>query len=180
MRLLHSTGNYNDVMKKRLEFISKELTKYNIKVENSVNIYYFNNYKNARIFMSNSAQTMGSTPIYFTPSTNGIHGGPRVYYKSPFDKEIVDSSKNPHKYMGREFDSVTVPIDSRFSYDENGDLVVNELCNISDPVQMLYEMVTRARNELNIVVINDFLLFEKLEQIKRDTEKTFYEFFFKS
>lgn len=177
MRLLHSTGNYNDVMKRRLKFIFKELTKYNIKVENSVNIYYFDNYKNARIFMSNSAQTMGSTPLYFTPSTNGIHGGPRVYYKNPFDNEIVDSSKNPHKYMGREFDSVTVPIDSRFSYNENGDLVVNELCNISNPVQMLYEMVTRARNELNIVVINDFLLFEKLEQIKSDTEKTFYEIF---
>ena len=80
--------------------------------------------------------------------------------------------------MGREFDSVTVPIDSRFSYNENGDLVVKELCNISNPIQMLYEMVTRARNELNIVVINEFLLFEKLEQIKRDTEKTFYEFFF--
>ena len=112
--------------------------------------------------MSNSAQTMGSTPIYFTPSTNGIHGGPRVYYDNPFDDEIVDSEKNPHKYMGQEFDSVTVPIDSKFSYDTNGDLVVNELCNISDPVQMLYEMVTRARRELNIVVIDNFPLFEKL------------------
>lgn len=54
-------------------------------------------------------------------------------------------------------------MDSKFSYDKNGDLVVNELCNMSDRVHMLYEMVTRARNELNIVVIKNFPLFEKLE-----------------
>lgn len=36
---------------------------------------------------------------------------------------------------------------------------------MSDRVQMLYEMVTRARNELNIVVIKNFPLFEKLELI---------------
>ena len=173
MNLLHSTGNYSSIMRKRSKFIFDDFKKYNVKVENLVNIYYFDNYQNARVFMSNSAQTMGSTPIYFTPSTNGIHGGPRVYYDNPFDDEIVDSEKNPHKYMGQEFDSVTVPIDSKFSYDTNGDLVVNELCNISDPVQMLYEMVTRARRELNIVVIDNFPLFEKLEQIKSDTEKTF-------
>lgn len=51
-------------MKKRLSLFLKNL-KYNIKVENSVNIYYFDNYKMPG-FMSNSAQTMGSTPIYFT------------------------------------------------------------------------------------------------------------------
>lgn len=173
MNLLHSTGNYSSIMRKRLEFIFDDFKKYNVRVENLVNIYYFDNYQNARVFMSNAAQTMGSTPIYFTPSTNGIHGGPRVYYDNPFDDRIVDKAKNPHKYMGQEFDSVTVPIDSKFSYDTNGDLVVNELCNISDPVQMLYEMVTRARRELNIVVIGNFQLFEQLEKIKSDTEKTF-------
>ena len=54
-------------------------------------------------------------------------------------------------------------MDSKFSYYKNGDLIENELCNMSDRAQMLYEMVTRARNELNIVVINNFPLFEKLE-----------------
>ena len=54
-------------------------------------------------------------------------------------------------------------MDSKFSYYKNGDLVGNELCNMSDRVRMLYEMVTRARNELNIVVINNFTLFEKSE-----------------
>ena len=71
--------------------------------------------------------------------------------------------KEAHVIYGWEFDSVAVPMDSKFSHDKNGDLVVNELCNMSDRVQMLYEMVTRARNELNIVVINNFPLFEKLE-----------------
>ena len=37
-------------------------------------------------------------------------------------------------------------------------------------------MVTRARNELNIVVINNFPLFEKLECIKKETEQDFYDF----
>ncbi len=54
-------------------------------------------------------------------------------------------------------------MDAKFSYDKNGGLVVDELCNMSDRVQMLYEMVTRARNEFNIVVIKNFPLFEKLE-----------------
>lgn len=173
MNLLHSKGKYNPLMEKRKKFIFEDLKKYDVKSSNLVNIYYFDNYQNAREFMSRSVETMGSTPIYFTPSTNGIHGGPRVYYNNPINDEITDFSKNPHKYMGQEFDSVTVPIDSKFSYDDNGDLVVNELCNISDPVQMLYEMITRARNELNIVVINDLQLFEKLEQIKQTTERMF-------
>lgn len=75
--------------------------------------------------------------------------------------------------MGREFDSVTVPMDSKFSYDKEGNLVVKEKCNNSDPVQMLYEIVTRARKELNIVVIDNLALYEKLEQIKQNTEKMF-------
>ena len=54
-------------------------------------------------------------------------------------------------------------MDSKFSHYKNGDLVGNELCNMSDRVQMLYELVTRVRNELNIVVINNFPLLEKLE-----------------
>lgn len=177
MKLLHSTGNFDSmIMKKRLKFIYRDLEKYDLKIENSVNIYYFDNYQNASVFMSNAVQTMGSTPIYYTPSTNGIHEGKRVYYDNPFNEEIVNISRNPHKYMGQEFESITIPMDSKFSYNENGSLIVNESCNISDPVQMLYEMVTRARNELNIVVINNFPLFEKLECIKKETEQDFYDF----
>ena len=174
MNLLHSKGKYDPIMDKRKKFIFEDLKKYNVKPTNSVNIYYFDNYIDAREFMSRTAETMGSTPIYFTPSTNGIHDGSRKYYDNPINDKITDFSKNPHKYMGQEFDSVTVPIDSKFSYDSDGNLIVKELCNISEPVQMLYEMVTRARNELNIVVIDNLPLFEKLQQIKRDTEKLFH------
>ena len=174
MNLLHSKGKYDPIMDKRKKFIFEDLKKYNVKPTNSVNIYYFDNYIDAREFMSRTAETMGSTPIYFTPSTNGIHDGSRQYYDNPINDNITDFSKNPHKYMGQEFDSVTVPIDSKFSYDSDGNLIVKELCNISDPIQMLYEMVTRARNELNIVVIDNLPLFEKLQQIKRNTEKSFH------
>lgn len=37
-------------------------------------------------------------------------------------------------------------MDSKFSHDKNGDLVVNELCNMSDRVQMLYEMLLVISN----------------------------------
>ena len=77
--------------------------------------------------------------------------------------------------MGQEFDSVTVPINSIFTYNKDGDLVVNTLCNISNPVQMLYEMVSRARNELNIVVIDDLDLFIKLNEIKNETQSMFFQ-----
>ena len=182
MNLLYSkdknkNDNYKDtiveLIKKRKNFLFRDLKRYNVKPTSSVNIYYFDNHQSAREFMSTTPETLRSTPLYFTPSKNGIHDGKKIHYSNPINDEITDPSRNPHKYMGREFDSVTVPMDSKFSYDKEGNLVVKEKCNNSDPVQMLYEIVTRARKELNIVVIDNLALYEKLEQIKQNTEKMF-------
>lgn len=84
MNLLYSkdknkNDNYKDtiveLIKKRKNFLFRDLKKNNVKSTNSVNIYYFDNHQSAREFMSTTPETLGSTPLYFTPSKNGIHDG---------------------------------------------------------------------------------------------------------
>ena len=154
---------------KLINAIKNDFLRNNHRIEDNIKVYYFNNNQHAREFMSNCKQALGSTPIYYTPSKMGVHEGRTVTYDEPIDTCLTHKNINPHKYMGQEFDSVTVAIDSRFLYDENRGLVLDSLCNASDPVQMLYQIFTRARNELNIVVVNNTQLYIDIMNIKKLT-----------
>lgn len=155
--------------KKLIDAIKNDFLRNNHRIEDNIKVYYFDNNQHAREFMSNCKQVLGSTPIYYTPSKMGVHEGRTITYDEPIDTCLTHEDINPHKYMGQEFDSVTVAIDSRFLYDENRGLVLDSLCNASDPVQMLYQIFTRARNELNIVVVNNTQLYIDIINIKKLT-----------
>lgn len=159
-------SNSNDKLRDKIkkDFLNNSI------IEDNIKVYFFNNYEHTKEFMSNAKQVLGSTPIYYTPSKIGYHGGNKVTYDEPINEFLTDKNINPHRYMGQEFNSVTVAIDSRFSYDENRGLVMETLCNASDPVQMLYQMFTRARNELNIVVVNNTQLYYDIMKLKQLTK----------
>ena len=61
--------------------------------------------------------------------------------------------QNTHEVIGQEFDNVVIVIDDSFKYNALGDLVADN-CYYSQR-QMLYQIITRTRKKLHIVIINN-------------------------
>lgn len=81
------------------------------------------------------------------------------------DYNIEEVFDNSHKVIGQEFDNVLVLIGQDFIYKQDklyfqGDFYYN-------PVQMLYQNMTRVRKKLNIVVINNIQVFTRCIEILR-------------
>ncbi len=69
--------------------------------------------------------------------------------------------------IGQEFDYVLVVIDNNFRYDANGDLTAREHPNPEYLFpRLFYQNISRAREKLCIVVLNNQELFKKLLCIK--------------
>ena len=98
----------------------------------------------------------GYIPITFTPSQ---------YVSSSIDhyKYYINS----HEVIGQEFDYVLVVIDDNFKYDDKGDLTARKHPNPEYLFpKLFYQNISRAREKLCIVVLNNQDLFEKLLCIK--------------
>ena len=98
----------------------------------------------------------GYIPITFTPSH---------YVSSSIDH--YSRYINSHEVIGQEFDYVLVVIDNNFRYDANGDLMAREHPNPEYLFPRLFcQNISRAREKLCIVVLNNQELFKKLLCIK--------------
>ena len=58
-----------------------------------------------------------------------------------------------HSVIGQEFDKVAVVIDDRFMYDSDGKLYGSNI--YYSQRQMLYQIITRTRKELCLVIVNN-------------------------
>jgi len=81
--------------------------------------------------------------------------------------DIFESlGSNTHSIIGQEFDDVAVVIDQNFYYDENGYLQAeNHPCPDYLFRKLLFQEVTRVREKLAIVVINNKLVYQTLVSI---------------
>lgn len=63
-------------------------------------------------------------------------------------------SQNTHRVIGQEFDRVAAVINEFFSYDKNGKLISSRESGAPNYRldKMLYQMLTRARQEITIIV----------------------------
>lgn len=89
---------------------------------------------------------------------------PSRFNSEHHEKYSYAFSENSHKVIGQEFDCVAVAIDSYFSYNNNGDLIYSAKSHY-DVVRMLFQNITRTRKKLNVVVINNPLIFDKCVSI---------------
>lgn len=104
----------------------------------------------------------GWKAINYTP-------GIRKTYPYEFYQNSLDESA--HKVIGQEFDNVMVVIDSNFFYDKN--LLTSKKDYYYDNTKMLYQMVTRARKKLHIIIIdNEEVLDRCLKILKSDKNVT--------
>lgn len=75
--------------------------------------------------------------------------------------------ENSHEVIGQEFDNVVIIIDKNFRYDSNGELEGREHpCPEYLFPKLFYQNITRAREKLCIIVLDNLDVFEKLITIK--------------
>lgn len=117
----------------------------------NVKVIYADTYEYANILIRKYSKT-GYKYISYTPSA--------------FNRHNIDNllkSENTHKVIGQEFDNVLMVINESFEYLEDGRLGAFE-----HPVpdylfaQLLYQGLTRVREKLIIIVLNNQPVFEKL------------------
>ena len=85
------------------------------------------------------------------------------YNSDPYDELADLCEKKAHAVIGQEFPKVAFVMDQNFRYKENK---LTAKVGYYSPKGMLYQIVTRAVDELKIVVFNNPELYLKLTEIK--------------
>ncbi len=129
-------------------------SKDNLNYEN-ITIEYFDYAQDAKDYLNYLEQTCDWKTITFTSS---------LLASEPIDSLSCLCEKKAHNVIGQEFDKVAFAMDSNFQYSANNSLAARR--SYYNPQGMLYQIATRAVNELKIIVINNPELYEKLTSIK--------------
>ena len=107
---------------------------------------YFSKHRDANEYLKILANDDWKV-INYTPST--------VYYH-PYERFSINDEENVHGIIGQEFDKVVAIIDEHFCYERNVLSVKNyEVTPYYNPVKMLYQIMSRARNQLAVIVIDN-------------------------
>ena len=120
-----------------------------------ITIEYFSSDKAAEDYMNFLNDSVGWKAITFTPS--------QYTAESVYSLSRLCETK-AHGVIGQEFDKVVFAMDSNFRYNEQNRLSTKR--NYYSLHGMWYQIVTRAVNELKIIVIDNPTLYEKLIEIK--------------
>lgn len=120
----------------------------------SVGIIYANNETEAKFFIQ-EYRNRGFVFINYTQSQ---------YQKGSFDDYVADT--DTHHVIGQEFDNILMLIDDTFSYNEKGKLVARIHPNPDYLYrQLLFQGLTRVREKLAIIVLNNQDVFSNILSI---------------
>lgn len=122
----------------------------------NIDIQYFSKVENGKRYLEMLEEQEWEV-INFTPSQ---------YARYPYDSYRSIMGGTAHSVVGQEFDIVAVALDSHFFYDENGYLDTQGFPwpPYYHPTKMLFQMVTRTRKRLKLVILNNPLLLKTLLQ----------------
>lgn len=91
---------------------------------------------------------------------------PGIHSKFKYQRYEIGNEESAHAVIGQEFDKVVAIIDETFKYNENGILVADNSCYSQR--QMLYQILTRTRQKLYIIILNNEPMLKRcLEILKR-------------
>jgi hypothetical protein len=122
---------------------SKTLEKYNY---SNIELNYFVNNEEAKLF-SIQLKSENWKIINYTPDKIKI---------MPYEQhKIEDEADNAHTVIGQEFNNVVAIIDEHFFYDANQELSTKNYQHYYHPTKMLFQIVSRTRIKLCIVIINN-------------------------
>lgn len=122
----------------------------------NIDIKYFSDVEDARVYTI-ILNNQGWKVINYTPG----------YKNAPYEKFYIPLYSNAHKVIGQEYDNVVATIDQYFYYNENRVLSTKGYSLKPDyhPTKMLFQILTRARKKLTIVIVNNPEILEKCLQI---------------
>jgi hypothetical protein len=83
---------------------------------------------------------------------------------SSLDDIRINSGKNAHTVIGQEYDNVLVVIGNSFSYNDKGQLI-GDRTSYYHPTKMLFQILTRTRKKLCLVIVNNEELLKKCIEI---------------
>lgn len=126
-------------------------------------------YKNVDILYANDINESDRIlRLYINRGYTFLTVTPSRYVSNMIDRYA--SVPNSHQVISQEFDSVIVIIDSNFRYDEDGKLDAKEHPNPDYLfTRLFYQIVTRARKKLCIIVMGNHEVLTKLIRIKNYT-----------
>lgn len=113
----------------------------------NVKVNYFDNYNNAKLFLKQLISEDWKV-INYTPSTIDT---------LPYEQHrIIEEEDNAHTVIGQEYDNVVAVIDEYFYYKGNK-LSTRRYRNrpYYHPTKMLFQIVSRTRIGLNIVIVKN-------------------------
>lgn len=131
----------------------KQLFDLNRKIPNKtypdIELIYSYDYSSAKELLQNLLDSGWKVPNY-TPGK-----------KAPFHYEIYNSGDPDcaHSVIGQEYDNIVVVIDSTFKYNRLGQLIASN--TYYSQRQMLYQIITRTRKKLCVVVINNEMILNR-------------------
>ncbi|WP_157808008.1 DNA/RNA helicase domain-containing protein [Marinomonas sp. ef1] len=114
------------------------------KSNGNVDFMFFNDFNGAKQYCDSVANE-GWEVLNLTPNRYGY---------ANHEKCFKNGGTYSHRVIGQEFDKVCVIVDSYFNYDEKGSLVYTG-ASYYGAVQMLFQNITRARNKLRIIIVNN-------------------------
>lgn len=106
--------------------------------------------------MSEYLQEKGWTVPRYTPGTRSIF---------KYQGYGIANEESAHAVIGQEFDRIVAIIDETFKYDENGKLVADNSCYSQR--QMLYQILTRARQKLYVIILGNETMLKRCLEILR-------------
>ncbi len=121
---------------------------------NLIELIYLSTKDEAQAFLKSNL-TSTWTVINYTPSLYENHAYEKYY--------VQESVIKTHSVIGQEFDNVLVIIDEDFTY-VNNKLSYVRNCYYN-PVYMLYQNITRARNKIKLVIIGNQNVLQRALQI---------------
>ncbi len=111
----------------------------------NVEIQYFSDISVAKCFLEYKKNQEWKA-INFTPST---------YENNFYDGYHIKGEDSAHAVIGQEYENVITIIDERFYYDENTGRLIYRNNPYYDPLKMLFQIVTRTRTKLCLVIVNN-------------------------
>ncbi len=121
---------------------------------NNIELQYFSDINFAKDFIQDKVNS-GWTTINYTTSR---------FNMEVLDKYTLLAAENAHTVIGQEFDNVIAVMGEMFQYDDKGNLI-NRRRSYYHSQRMLFQIITRTRKRLFLVIINNDNLLKNILNI---------------
>jgi KaiC/GvpD/RAD55 family RecA-like ATPase len=120
----------------------------------NISFYFTKDFDDARVYIE-YLKYLGWEHIYLSNS---------LIKAEPLDKVKFSSNNSSHQAIGQEYDNVVIVINEHFYYTEQLKLSYNARYYYN-PLETLFQAITRTRKKLKLVIINNEDVYKKCIQI---------------